>query len=823
MQNLTRDVRQAVRLLFKDRRFTILAVTVLGLGIGVNNTQFILVNAICIRGLPIERVDRVVWFGARDSRDRDLALSYRELEEARASIGTPVASGFSRTSPTFEGIAAFASAPMVVGDEGRAPDRALGLYISANAFRLLREKAALGRDLEPDDDRAGAPAVVVLGSGLWKARYGGDPAIVGRIVRIDGTPSTIVGVMRDDFRFPSNTELWRPLSLMPGLTTERRTARALSVFGRLADGVTLADVRGRLGTLSAKLSHDYSETNQGIRLTAVPINERFNGRITDQVWIIFVTVGFVVLLVACANVANLLLMRSVTRGHEMAIRASLGASRRQLVRQLLIESAALAACGGVLGLGLSLAGVRLLSSAIPANTLAYWITFTMDARAFAVLSAVCLGTVFVFGLAPAIHVSKTDVNQVMKEGGRTGTHGLRARRWTTAFLTVEFALSMLLLTALVTNGRLSRSAERAELAFDPSNAITTSITLPPTKYRTPDQRLAFYRQLHDKLAAIPGITFAAVATALPLGGASTRQLAIDGRAPAAGEIAPNVWTVTISPTYFSAIGLQMLRGRAFGETDGANGSEAAIVNQRLVQMFFPSQDAIGRRIRMIDAGAAGSPAPWLTIVGVSPTVRQRSLPDPDPVVYLPLRAATPAAASVIVRTPAQSASMAPMLRDAVRAIDADLPLYRIMSLEQALRESQWNARVSDMIATSISLIAVLLAAIGLYAVTTHAVAQRAQEIGVRMALGARPQHVVAIVGRRVMTQLVFGLAAGIACTFAWGRLFSEAGGGAAGLRMTDLVNLAASSAVLVLVSMIAAIAPAWRAAHLDPVLALRYE
>jgi putative ABC transport system permease protein len=808
------DLRFAFRMLAKDRRFAILAVTVLGLGMGVNNTQFILVNAICLRGLPIERVDRVVWFGARDTRDRDLGLSYREFDEAHS---------LSSVSGALEGIAAYASAPMVIGDEGRAPDRALGLYISANGFRLLREKASLGRDLEPGDDRAGAPAVVVLGGGLWKSRYGGDPSIVGRTIRIDGTPSTVVGVMRDDFRFPSNTELWRPLSLMPGLTTERRTARALSVFGRLADGVTLADVRGRLGTLTAKLSHDYSETNQGIRLTVVPINERFNGRITDQVWIIFVTVGFVVLLVACANVANLLLMRSVTRGHEMAIRASLGASRRQLVRQLLIESAALAACGGVLGLGLSLVGVRILSSAIPANTLAYWISFTMDARAFAVLAAVSLGTVFVFGLAPAIHVSKTDVNQVMKEGGRAGTHGLHARRWTTVFLTAEFALSLLLLTTLVMSVRMARSAERAELVFDPSNAITTSIALPPTRYRTPDQRIAFYRQLHDTLAAIPGITSAAVTTTLPLSGASTRLLAIDGRAPAAGEIAPTVWTVTIGPTYFAAIGLQMLRGRAFGETDGATGSEAAIVNQRFVQMFFPNQDAIGRHIRLTDTAAAASPAPWLTIVGVSPTVRQRSLPDPDPVVYVPLRAAPPAAASVIVRTAAQSAAMAPLLRNAVHAIDADLPLYRIMSMDQALRESQWNARVSNMIATSISLIAVLLAAVGLYAVTTHAVAQRAQEIGVRMALGAQPQHVVAIVGRRVMTQLAFGLAAGLACTFVWGRLFSEAGAGAAGLRMTDVVNLTASSMVLVLVSMIATIAPAWRAAHLDPVIALRYE
>src|SRR5882672_2214875 len=429
MQDLARDVRQAVRLLFKDRRFTILAVTVLGLGIGVNNTQFILVNAICLRGLPIERVDRVVWFGARDTRDRDLALSYRELEEARASIGTPVASGFSRTSPTFEGIAAFASAPVVVGDEGRAPDRAAGLYISANGFRLLREKPALGRDFEPDDDRTGAPAVAILGSALWKSRYGGDPAIVGRTIRVDGTPAAVVGVMRDGFRFPSNTELWRPLAAMTGLTSERRTARALSIFGRMSDGNTLSETRGRLAAMSARLAHDHADTNQGIRITAIPINERYNGRITDQVWLIFISVGVLVLL-----------MRAAGRGHEMAVRASLGASRRQLVRQLLMESAVLAALGGVTGLALSLAGVRVLQTAIPENALPYWMTFTMDGRAFAVLCGACLATVFVFGLAPAIHVTKTDIGLVMKDGRRTATAGVRARRWTTAFLTAEFGL-----------------------------------------------------------------------------------------------------------------------------------------------------------------------------------------------------------------------------------------------------------------------------------------------------------------------------------------------------------------------------------------------
>jgi predicted permease len=573
--------------------------------------------------------------------------------------------------------------------------------------------------------------------------------------------------------------------------------------------------------MSERLAHDFPDTNQGIRLTAIPINERYNGRITDQVWIVFITVGVVALLVACANVANLLLMRAAGRGHEMAVRASLGASRSQLVRQLLMESAVLAVAGGVAGLAFSLLGVRLLQTAIPENTLPYWMTFTMDGRAFAVLAAASLGTVLVFGLAPAIHASKTDVNQAMKEGGR-GRHGAAARRWTTMFLTAEFALSMLLTTTLVINVRLSRSAERAALVFDPANAIVTSISLPPATYRTPAQRVEFYRQLHDRLAAVPTVSAAAVTTALPMGGASARQLAIDGRAPASGETPPTIWALTVSPSYFAAIGVELLRGRGFGDADGAAGADAAIVNQRFAQMFFPNGDAIGHHIRLMDANASGATPPWLDIIGVSPTVRQRGLPDPDPVVYVPLRAAPPASASIVVRTAAGAAAIAPALREAVRAIDPNLPLYRMMPMEQALLELQWNARVSNMIATSIALIVVLLAAVGLYAVTTHAVTQRAQEIGVRMALGAQRRHVVAIVVRRVMIQLALGLAAGLACLVVWGRLFNPIGADTA-LRMTDVLNLTAASVVLVLVAVVASIAPAWRAAHLDPIVALRYE
>ena len=479
LEEVWRDFRFAVRLLKKERGFTLVAATVLGLGIGVNNTQFILVNAFCIRGLPIERPDRVLFFSARDARDQELNLSSREFDIIRS------------TTRGFTGLAAFANAPLAVGDEGRAPDRALGTYLSASAFRLLGATPMLGRDFEPADDRPGAQPVAILASSLWRSRYSSDPSIVGRAIRINGAPTIVAGVMPDGFRFPSNTEAWQPLALMPGIMTDRRAVRALSVFGRMVDGAAIADVGGQLAALTTRLSHDYPETNQTIRLAAIPINDRYNGRITDSVWLAFMTVGVVVVLIACANVANLLLMRSLGRAHEMAIRASLGASRPQLVRQLIVESAALAALGGLLGLVVSLLGVRVIARAIPANTLPYWITFSMDGRAFAVLCAVCLGTVFVFGLAPAIHVSRTDVNPVLKDGGRGGITGTHARRWTTAFLTVEFALTMMLLATLALGVRLTRAAERADVVFNPSNLVTTSIALPVEKYRSPERRIDF--------------------------------------------------------------------------------------------------------------------------------------------------------------------------------------------------------------------------------------------------------------------------------------------------------------------------------------------
>jgi putative ABC transport system permease protein len=807
LDDLQRDVRYALRTFVKNPGFTAVAIVTLGLGIGVNNTLFIVVNAVCLRGLPIERPERVLFVNTRDARHRELGLSYRDFDNARTSV------------PAFAGLAAFANAPVSIGDEGRAPDRELGTYISAEAFRLLGEHPVLGRDLTAGDDKEGASPVAILGHGLWTARYGGDPSIVGRTIRINGRPTTVVGVMRDPFKFPGNTEVWLPMALMPG-PTRTPVGRPLGVFGRLTDATTPAQAHTELAALSNRLSRDYADTNQAIRLTAMPINERYSQRITDPNWVAFLAIGVVVVLIACANVANLLLMRALRRAHEMATRASLGATRGHLVRQLLVESALLATFSGGVGLALSLAGARLLSAMIPPNTVPYWLVFSMDTRTFTVLCLVCLGTVLVFGLAPAVHVAKADVNQVMKSGGRSGAIAPRERRWTMVFLIAEVGLSMLFLSALVVGLRTLRAAERADLVIDPTNLLTTSVSLPNDKYRTPEQRIAFYQTLADRMAGMPSISSAAMATALPLSGAVTRQLAVDGRPTSPGVTPPNIWMLTVSPRYFEVMGLHLIGGRAFDERDGTNGRDSAIVNQRFAQMHFPGTDPVGRRIRVVDASRPGGPTAWLTIVGVSPTVRQSPALDPEPMVYTPLRASPPATAAIIVRGSTPSAALAPLLRDAVRDIDPDLPLYRVMPMEQALNESQWAGRGSIVISMTIVWIAIGMAAVGLYAVTAHSVVERTQEIGVRMALGARTADVIRLVARRVVVELALGMLAGVVFTLVWSKMFSAT---QATYNLTDPASLIGGAIFFAMVAALACTVPVRRAIRVEPVVALRYE
>jgi putative ABC transport system permease protein len=808
LQDAAQDLRFAVRLLAKDRKFTAVAAAVLGLGIGVDNALLIAVNATCLRGLPIPRADRVLQLSARDAQQRELPLSYREFEALASS-----------ERDAFASLAAHATATVAVGEAGRAPDRAVASYISSATFSLLGERPILGRDFRVDDDRPGAQPVTLLGYGLWQSRYAGDPAVVGRTIRINGTPATVVGVMADGFKFPGFSQVWQPLAHMPRLA-ERRSLRTLTVIGRLSDTSTTVEALRRLTAAGQRLARDYPETNRDIRIAAVPINEKYTNRITDPQWAMFLIVGFVIVVIACANVGNLLLMRAVVRGREIAIRGSLGASRYRIVRQLLIESVALAAIGGVAGGFVSMAGARLLTSLVPESQMPYWVRFTMDARVFAALCLVCLGTAVLFGLAPALHAGNTDLVQPMRDGAPTS--GRSSARWSTALLALEFALTTMLAANVVGTRRAGAAAARADAAFDPANVITTWTTLPGDRYPTAERRLAFYGELRERVAALPRTPSVEFATALPLGGAAPRQLALEGRPPDAGAARPTVWNVVITGGYFAALRAPLLRGRTFDDRDGAPGAEAAIVNQRFAEMYLAGSEPIGRRISLKDPSAPAAASPWLTIVGIAPSIRQRADAERDPIVYLPLRAAAPVTAVAIVRGSADPAAAA-ALRDVVRRLDPDLPLYRLMPMEQALVDSQWAGRGSATIFNAIAIVALLLATAGLYAVTAHAVVERTREIGVRTALGAHRGDIVRLVLDRAARQVAVGAAAGVGLTFAWQRMTVALFGSSPIYRMTDAGTFVAVVAALASIAALACLAPTRRALAVDPATILRSE
>jgi|RhiMetdeSRZDD1v2_1073273.scaffolds.fasta_scaffold16292_4 putative ABC transport system permease protein len=810
--NLWQDLRYAIRLLIKDKWFTLVAATALALGIGVNNTVFTFVNAVLIRGLPFDDPDRIMSLGTRDARGRDRGVSHLEFQDWRDG------------TKAFTGLAAFSGQTMNVSDEGRAPERFVGPYISGNAFKLIGEKPILGRDFLPEDDRPGAPPVVILGNGVWKNRYGSDPAVIGRSIKINELPVTVIGVMPEGFKFPVGADLWIPAVHLAGLSEQKRDERTFEVFGRLKPGVTQAQAQAELNNIAERLAHDFPATNKDVKSSVMTFNERYNG---GPIKLIFLTlmgaVGFV-LLIACANVANLLLARSASRAREISVRVSLGATRFRIVRQLLVESVLLALLSGVLGFGLSIIGIRLFDAAVADVGKPYWIKFTLDGLVFAFLAAICLGTAFIFGLAPALHVSKTDINEVLKEGGRSGS-GLRARRWTSALIVVELALTLVLLAGAAYMMRSFLTLYQRDAGVETSHLLTMRLQLPNRKYPTPEQRRDFYKRLDERLAALGNVQAATITTNPPMGGGNSRQLTVDGRELAAGEQPQTVTQVMIGPRYFETIGLRLLRGRTFDDVDGAAGHETAIVNQRFVAMHFPNEDPIGRRIRLTNETAPGAPPTTptvVTIVGISPTVRQRNFQEvlPDPVVYIPLRSQAPAFGMLMIRTPGDPAALTPAVREEVRAIDPDLPLFGIMTLDAALAQGRWMFQVIGTMFATFALIALALSAVGLYAVTAYSVTQRTQEIGVRMALGAQATQVWWLILRGAIVQLAIGLTIGIAGGFGVGRLLSSI---LVQSNARDAVTLSSIAVLLTFVSLTACFWPARRATRLDPVTALRYE
>jgi len=807
------DLRFAARMLLKDRWFTVVAATALALGIGVNTTVFTLVNAVLIRGLPFERADEIVYLATRDTtRDESdsSAASWQEFEDWREK------------ARSFSALAAFMFQQMNISDPEHPAERAGGVAVTANTFSVLRVQPFLGRDFAPGDDAAGAAPVVIIGYSIWKNRYGSDRAVIGRALKINDVAHTIIGVMPEGMRFPTNSDVWRPLQ---PLTGESRRNRFISVFGRLAAGVTWNQAAAEMAGISRQLQTTYADTNKNIEARLMTYNQRFNGGPIRLVFLSLLGAVGLVLLIACANVANLLLARSAYRAREMAVRTALGASRGRIVRQLLIESVMLACIGGVLGLALASVGIRLFDAAVADVGKPYWIEFTLDLTVFGYFAVICLATGIVFGLAPALQVSKTNLNDLMKEGGRGQSGGARARWLTSTLVVGELALTLALLTGAGLMARSFLKLYSLDLGFETGHVLTLRTQLVESKYPKPEERRIFFDALQQRIRALPGVTQAALASTLPLGGTGEFKFEVEGQPFSTGTTGPRVAAVDVGPGYFETLGVPIQRGRTFVEGDGAAGAEVIVINRRLATEYFATSattEPLGRRIRLMQGSKGDEPGPWLTIVGISPTIRQGEVQalEPSAVLYRPSRMAASLGTAMIVRTAGDPRSMINAVREAAQALDPDQPLFDVRTLDEFLARNRWQYAVFGTIFVILAVLALVLSSVGIYAITSYAVTQRTQELGLRLALGAQASQIAWLILRTGLVQLGIGLALGLAAAYGVSQLLQSL---VAQIPAVDPVTFIGITVLLTLVMLTACLIPARRATRMDPLEALRVE
>ncbi len=800
--SLLQDLRFAFRMMARTPAFTSVIVLALALGIGANTAVFTLAYAVLFRGLPFADAHEI------------MHLENNNLERGRDSVGVsfPDYEDWRKLNRSFQDLAAFDGQIANLSDGEFAAERYSASMLTANTFRVIGQAPIRGRDFSEEDAIPGAPPVVILGHGIWKSRYGQSDQVFGRVVRINEVPTTIIGVMAEGMEFPSNDDLWLPMRREGNLTT--RSNRTLEVFGRLKEGVSLEEAREDMSLLAAQLAEQYPDTNQGFGAVVKPYNEEFNGGPIRLVFLVMMgAVGFV-LLIACANVANLLLARSTQREREVSIRCALGAGRWRVIRQMLVESVLLGLLGGAVGLFLAWVGVRVFENAVSDVGKPYWIVFEMDVYIFLYLAAICLLTALLCGLVPAIKASRTDPQSYLQEGGRSAMLGAGSRRLSSALVVAQLALAVILLVGAGLMVRSLLNASRIDAGFPTEGLMAFRIALPEAKYEAPETRLQFHDALLERLKAIPGVEAAAFTSNLPLGGSGDGPMELEGSVLEPQD-RPEVRQVWVSPDYFSVLDARLLRGRTFKDADD---TDFVVVNDRFVERYLPDEDPVGKRLRL----GSAEDRPWLTVIGVTSWIRQNSPDDPqvDPVIYLPYRQRPFRFLSGLVRSPLESGALAGPIRAEVATLDPNLPVYDAMSLQQQFYENNWPWRVFGSVFSVFGLIALFLSAIGLYAVIAYSVSRRTHEIGVRMALGASGRAILRSVasqgGRQLLLGLILGIAGGLAVSRVMQSLLVQ-------VSPTDPVTFTVVVLVLSAGSLAACLLPARRASRIDPIRALRVE
>jgi putative ABC transport system permease protein len=810
MRSFWQDVKFGLRVLWKSPGYTLLAAAALALGIGANTAIFSVADAFIYQAVSFPHLDH-------------LALLYETLPQqgiTENNVAPGVYEDWKAQNHSFREMAAYEWDTVNLSGNSSLPEQAWGFRVTPNLFGMLGVKPMLGRTFTRDEAVPGHDEEVVLSFRMWQERYGADPAILGKTIRIDSKSTTVVGVMPKNYDYPLPAQLWLPLA-MTGAEKQARSSHSLHVLGLLRPGVSIEQANAELTMIQQRLIQRYPQTDKGWGARVEEMRTHMSSDMTRQyILLLVVAVGFV-LLIACANVANLQFARATRRQREIALRTAMGAGRWQLVRQLLTESVMVSLVGAAAGLFLAWWSIRLILAYMPATVARYiagWDKIRLDSRAFLFALGIAVAAGILAGLVPAIESSRPDMNETLKEGGRSGTSGRARQRLRSVFVVAEIALSLVLLIGAGLLVKGFRALLGINQNFAPKTLLTMTVDLPKSRYGDAAKRANFYQQALSQLSTMPGVRLAALATNIPDGNNSfLAGFSVHDHTTPPGEHPLAYWQV-VNPDFFRALHISLIKGRFFAQTDGLDSPAVAIISQSLATRYFPGQDPIGRQIKF---GNESYDAPWATIVGIVSDVKyQWSDRQIVPALYEPYTQAARSSTYFMVRASGDPNSLVATARRRIATIDPDLPIYDVQTLDRRISDAMVGLGYVAVMMAVLGVIALVLACVGVYGVMSFSVAERTHEIGIRMALGAQRGEVLRLVLRHGLLLAGIALAIGLPLSLGLSRLLTSL---VFGVSATDPVTFAAVSATLLLVAIAACVFPARRAMRVDPVVALRYE
>lgn len=810
--NPLQDIRYALRALRQNQGFCAVAVLTLALGIGANSAIFSLVDAVLLRPLPYPNPEQLVGLGQWRNQQ---GQGYMQVGVSAPNIVNIASANI------FQQVAYYRWSEFNVTG-GDRPESVIGIKASDELLPMFGIQPLMGRFFSASEIEPGNDQVAIIGNGLWRTRYASDSAIIGKTIDLDERRYTIIGVMPANFRFTwdRDIDVFVPLVLAPAEQSEkgRSTTRDLQTQARLKDGVSIPHAQGVMDALAVNLAKEYPDADQGWGIKVEPLHAAYYRHMRTPLLIMLGAAMFV-LLIACANVANLLLARATRRKREVAIRMAIGATRVRLVAQLLTESIVLAVFGGVLGLLVAYAGDRVLTVLLNRYDLALPNAkiIDIDWRVLVFSVAATVGTALLFGLAPALVAAKADVNESIKEGAVSATSEPGRRRMRNALVVSEVALALVLLAGAGLLIRTFIGLMNVDLGFNPRNAIRMTISLPPYRYRSPTQQALFYRDLLDRVQAIPGVTAAGV-----LGNAGVFFLPEGMPRPAPGQ-EPGADLNYVTPDYFRAMGIALASGRGFSASDSSSAPAVAMISETVARRYWPHSNPIGSHLTIISrqySGESLGAGQALAIVGVAKDVRNGSLWTPNSDIYVPFAQHPESSVFLVVRSAVAPLSVMPAIRDAVSGIDPEEPINRVGTLDEIISNEYGSIRFPMLLVWIFAALALALSAIGIFGVMSYTVSRRRQEIAIRMALGANAHEVRLLVLREALSVTLVGIGIGLIAAFALSRLMSDY---VYGIGPTDPLTFAAATVILVAVALLASYAPARRATRVDPIAALRHE